>query len=194
MVIRDMGVEINKEPKTVVRPEPMIKDGEVVAGKIAVQMQRGAVMIRSMKLMSPANRLYDEDSGRIPRDHPQQHEHPQEHLASPAPTDCQGLLSSVPYIARVGRWSPPNYAYRIGQSDIRFFSVVAEPVIAAPSTNFDALLQQIQFVDGVFGTNYISRHPERAPHCNWLLERDGIVAALGWPICPQWRDLIRWNL
>lgn len=37
-VIRDKGIEVNKEPKAVVRPEPIIKDGKVVGGKVTIEV------------------------------------------------------------------------------------------------------------------------------------------------------------
>lgn len=36
--IKDKGIEIAKEPKTVVRPEPIIKDGKIDGGKIVIEV------------------------------------------------------------------------------------------------------------------------------------------------------------
>jgi hypothetical protein len=37
-IARDGGVSITKEPKTVVRPEPVIRNGRVEGGKVVVEI------------------------------------------------------------------------------------------------------------------------------------------------------------
>lgn len=38
-VIRDRGVEISREPKAVVRPEPVFRDGKLDGGKIVIEIR-----------------------------------------------------------------------------------------------------------------------------------------------------------
>jgi hypothetical protein len=38
-VVRDKGFEFNKDPKTVVLPEPVIRDGKIVGGAITIRME-----------------------------------------------------------------------------------------------------------------------------------------------------------
>jgi len=38
-VIKDRGIEITREPKTVIRPEPIFRDGKLDGGKIVVEVR-----------------------------------------------------------------------------------------------------------------------------------------------------------
>lgn len=37
--IQDKGIEISREPKTVIRPEPIMKDNKIVGVKLNVEMK-----------------------------------------------------------------------------------------------------------------------------------------------------------
>jgi len=37
-IIREKGIEVYREPKAVVRPQPIIKDGKVVGGELFIKV------------------------------------------------------------------------------------------------------------------------------------------------------------